>query len=266
MARDDIPEVFQEVINLGAPKKVFRTGCMAAGGKIGSAVAIVLILLLMVLFGILGPLLSDDPVSQIPSALFMIGMALLAAYLLWKPFQRAARSVQNTVVLYEGGFAVSSGGEKPRTFAWNTIRKVTAQITRHTLYGVIPAGTEYRLTVLGEDSEPVELDTPLDGVTELHQALRKHAVPHITAESLTQFREGKTLAFGPIRVNRSQGMLIKDTVLAWDSIREVQHGSGTLLIYPKSGGLFKTWMYKDGDIPNIDALLAVCGEMGVLKK
>jgi hypothetical protein len=266
MAKQDIPEVFQEVINLGAPKKVYRTGCFAAGGKIGGAVAIVLILLLMVLFGILGPFLSDDPVSQIPAALFMIGMALLAAYFLWKPFQRVARSLRNTAVLYDGGFAVSAGGEKARVFPWNAIRKVTARITRHTIYGLIPAGTEYKLTISGDDPEPVELDSPLDGVEELHRAIRANAIPRISTDAVAKFHEGQTLEFGPIRANRSQGLLIKDRVLGWNDIRDVQYGAGTLLISPKTGGLFAKYMYEDGAIANIDALLAVCREAGVKVK
>jgi hypothetical protein len=266
MAASDIPEAFQEVINLGAPKKVYRVGCLAAIGKAGSAAALAFILLLMVLFAIASPFLADDPVTGIAGGLFLLSGAMLAGYFFWKPFRRTARSLQNIVVLYEEGFAVSAGGERPRSFAWNAVRKVTAQIVRQTIYGIIPAGTDYRLTVWSDDPDPVELDSPLGGVEELYRAIRENAVPRITAEAVAQFREGKTLAFGPIRANRAQGMLLKDRVLAWGDIRDVQFGNRILLISPKSGGVFSKWMYEDGTVPNIDALLAVCREAGVAVK
>jgi hypothetical protein len=266
MSEPNLPDAFQSVIGLGAAKKVFRVGCWAAGQRIGSAAAILLILLLMVFFGVAGIFIADNPASGISGAVFMIAGALLAGYFLWKPFQRAARSLRNTVILYEGGLAVSSAGGKPRAFPWKDIHQVTVQITRQTIFGVIPAGTEYKLTVSDGGPDSVELDSPLSGVEELHQAIRSKAVPRISAEALEQFRDGKTVAFGPIRASRTQGLLLKNRTLAWDSIRNVNYGSRILLISPKTGGLFAKLMFEDGSIPNIDALLAICREAGVLPK
>ena len=112
----------------------------------------------------------------------------------------------------------------------------------------------------------MEPDSPLGGVEEIYQSIRSNAIPRISTEALGQFQEGKTIAFGPIRASRAQGLLVKNRALAWDSIRDVKYRNRILLISPKSGGLFATWMFEDGSIPNIDALLAICREAGVRQK
>jgi hypothetical protein len=267
MKDKDIPEAFRSVIRLGPAKRAFRVGRWAAAERIASAAGVVLILLFMLLSGIVFLFFSgDDSGMAIFGSLAAIAVALLSLYFLWKPFQRAARTLRAEAVLYQGGIAVSYGGDPPRALAWDDIRQVTARIVQHRIWGFLPAGREHRLTISDGGPEPVELDSPLDGIDELYQALRTNASPRIAAEALARFREGKPVEFGPIRANRVEGLSLKNRTLAWNSIRRIEWRDRIFYIRPKSGSLFGILMFEDGSIPNVDALLEICREARVTLK
>jgi hypothetical protein len=266
MRNQEIPDAFQGVTQLGPAKQAFRVGRWAAAERIASAAGIVLILLLMLGTATVYLFAGRDRASAAAGSLATIGVVLLAAYFLWKPFRRAARTLRAAAVLYEGGIAVSFGGDPPRALAWDDIRQVTAQIVQHSVWGLIPTGREYRLTVSNGGPEPVELDSPLGGIEQIYQAIQANAAPRISAEALARFREGGTVEFGPIRVDRMEGIRWKKGTLAWNAIRDIVFKNRTLCIYPSTGGLFGILMFEDGSIPNIDALLAVCREAGIEPK
>jgi hypothetical protein len=258
-----IPESFQSVIGLGQPKKVFRAGCSTIA-LTAAAVAITgMIVVLMMALAVASAFAKD---ANLLISLCLVGIGLAIGVGTALQLLRSYRSLRTVAVLYDGGFALSCGGEPPVVTAWNDIRQLTAQITQTTIYGFIRVSRECKYTIDTGQKGPVVIQTPMTGVEKLYEAIRENVMPRITASLRAQFQEGRTIEFGPVCVSRAEGIRAKNRAIPWSSVRKIQAANGLFKVTPKSGSLFGSIWIPTASIPNPDALLAICLEEAKTQK
>jgi hypothetical protein len=257
METSRIPETFQSVIGLGQPKKVFQAGCVNTASTFASAAFIGFIALLMVVLAVASAF-GEDP--NLLASLCLGGMGLAILVYIAFQFLRSFRWLRTAAVLYDGGFALSSGGEPPTLIAWNDVQGLTAKITQTNLYGFIRVNRECKYTIDTRQKGSVGIQTPMGGVEKLYQAIREKVMPRIIASLRPQFQEGRPIDFGPVSVSKAEGIHTKNRTIPWNAIRRVQVVNGAFSVTPKSGGLTGSIWILAGAIPNLDALLAICQE------
>jgi Family of unknown function (DUF6585) len=252
-----IPETFQSVIGLGRPKQVFRAGCANIASTVASAAIIGFFAVVMVVLAIASALEKD---ANFFVSFCLVGLGVAGGVYIAIQFFRSLRALRTAAVLYDGGFALSSGGEPPTIIAWNDVQQLTAKITQTNMYGFIRVSRECKYTIDIGPKGSVVIQTPMGGVEKLYQAIRENAMPRIVASLHSQFQEGRTLDFGPVSVSKADGIHTKNRTIPWSSIRSIQMENGAFKVTPKSGGMFGSVWILAGSIPNLDALLVICQE------
>jgi hypothetical protein len=178
--------------------------------------------------------------------LFVSVWAAWAAYSNWS---RAA-------VLYEKGLAFSDL-HGVQVWSWAEVTSIRCDITRT---GILPSrsGSVHMYWLTGEGGRQLILDDRLENVDVLAGLILDQVTPRILKGSLLHFQNGDDLSFGPLQINRSQGLCISGKRHAWDQIRDITVKHGSILVDLEEGGKGRrTITVPAAKVPNLEVFFSL---------
>lgn len=187
---------------------------------------------------------------------FAAGILAAALYWAW----RIVRHWNDKAVAYEQGLAHMSGGQLHK-LRWDEIESLQMRVIRHTVYGIIPAGTEHKYTITGRLGDRIKLDDNIGKVEQLFDEIRERAVPHILARSRQAFDAGAPVQFGAVSISKAQGLQYGKKRYGWDEIAQVRVVNGLLMIKTRKGGLFSGLNVAVPNLTNLDVLLTIVSDV-----
>lgn len=203
---------------------------------------------------------------ETPITAFLFISLLLLAFGLYGIWLMIAKWGQ-MAILYKNGFAYSNGSEV-FSFTWNNIAYITAWVVVMRVQGAIPVGTS-RLYTIANQSALVKLDGSLNKVDQLANEIRKNAFPYLISKYKQEFDADKTLQFGSIFINKSEGVRKGNRKYKWIDMLGIRVANGGIEFVPKKHASLASFSARFSNsisdtvknIPNIDVLLAMSNAM-----
>jgi hypothetical protein len=150
----------------------------------------------------------------------------LAALALWNSRRR--------VVLYPEGLSYSNlFGEKQ--IRWDDLDRFYYQATKQSI-NFIPVGTSYWLRLIDSQGQKIRFGSGLTKTAALASKLLELTQGPLLKRIATQFDNGVDVDFGPIRVNRQGGIVIRNSWgrlirIPWNEVRSYAIQSGHFYIW-----------------------------------
>ena len=160
------------------------------------------------------------------------------------------------LVRYRDGFAYRAGGKDIHTWRWDEVAVIQSHISRSAADSNGTVSMTHAFTLTNTNGDKVILDGGLSNVSAEAAAI-KHAVFALLGPALAQrYQADEALAFGPVTVQRQNGLQLEGTLFAWNAIADVQVKAGQFQVTLSDG---KTHAAHVSAIPNIEMLCQVIG-------
>ncbi len=190
--------------------------------------------------------------------LAMLGFALLmlavGLALLWS----LAARWRESIALYEGGFARSSG-KRLDVVRWEEIQALQMQVTEMSAYGVVPLSTVREYKIDTGAGRPLQLQGALyslRGIDELMAAIRANVLRVLLPRYRREYEGGTPVRFGPLTLDCVQGLTAGGKTFNLADVTVVVT-EGQVKIKPKKRGLFGGAGVPVKKVPNLDIFLAL---------
>ena len=159
------------------------------------------------------------------------------------------------MVRYRDGVAYRAGGKDVHTLRWDEVAVIQSNLTRQ--LGEHGMGwTQHEFTLTRQNGEKLILDDELKEVGGEAQAI-KAAVFALLGPALGQrYQAGEALTFGPVTVQRQNGLKLDGKSYAWDAIQDIKVESGRFKVTMRDG---KKHEARVSAIPNIELLCQMIG-------
>jgi hypothetical protein len=149
-----------------------------------------------------------------------------------------------------------------RQVLWKDVKNLHQHIVRHYYYMVIPAGTDYSVTLTLQGGEVLSFDNRLGKTKKLGQILQERLAEAHLPHYMAEIQAGKRVEFGTLSLDR-EGVYQQDKALKWDEVEKVTFNHKTLSI-GKKGSKWGSWAsVKTHEIPNAALFYAITRELGV---
>jgi hypothetical protein len=167
---------------------------------------------------------------------------------------------RQTLALYEQGLAMRDRAGLV-TCKWAETASLRIDLSRRTFAG-IGLGTMHRVTLVREDGERISFDGELAQADDALEKIRARLLPILYERFEPQFESGQAFVFGPIELQKQQGIRLKQKALDWPSLQKAIIDQGKLqLASSDSNGKIKEITIPVADIPNLDLLMAFIRQM-----
>jgi hypothetical protein len=162
----------------------------------------------------------------------------------------------SVVVRYHLGLAFRTHGPEVTLWRWGEVATIQSNLVDNYLrHGGLPrAAHEYTLT--HQAGAKVILDDALKDVETLGTVI-KDAVYRLIAPPLEQrYQQGEALAFGPVTIQRQNGLQLEGKLYAWDTIQNVDVNKGVLEVALRDGHKLAA---RVAQMPNLELLCQLIG-------
>lgn len=175
---------------------------------------------------------------------------LLAMVRLWK----------KCLVLYVGGLAYT-GYHGTQSYRWDQVASLRGSAIQRTLLG-FAFGNKASYSLITTSGQTIQLESDLAGIDEAVDAVREKLVPLLYERYHPGFASGQGYLFGPIGIQKSQGITIRQLTLPWTNLRSPAIKNGELRIPTRDAkGKDRVYSIPVSEIPNLDLLMAFLAEM-----
>jgi hypothetical protein len=116
--------------------------------------------------------------------------------------------------------------------------------------------TEREYTLIKKNGEKVILDDRLKQVGGEGEATKKAVYALIAPPLVKGYQAGETLTFGPVTVQRQNGLQLSGQAYAWDAIQDVRVEAGRFKVTLRDG---KKHEARVNAIPNLEVLCQIIG-------
>ena len=160
------------------------------------------------------------------------------------------------LVRYRDGFAFRAGmaGRDLQAWRWEEVAAIQSDL--HSWTDRTGSYVDREFTLTKTSGERVVLGDGLENVGEGAQAI-KHAVFALMGPALAQrYQAGETVTFGPVTIQRQNGLQLAGKLYAWNAIGDVQVKAGQFLVTLSDGTKHEA---RVSAIPNIEMLCQVIG-------
>lgn len=261
-----IPDAFSDVFGLGTPVSVYAAKKSRHKGALlvmfllfaGSGVA-----LLWGAYNAYTRYLKFGPAIMVSSltgpwilagVLFLIGLVIgWSAYSNWR----------KAAVVYQNGMAYRDR-KGLRSWAWNEFGSLTSAVTKHYTNGIY-TGTTHIYTLIKRDGEQFVLNDTIANVEELAAEIRQNIFPLLYDIYAQAYNEGKNCSFGPVKLNKTEGIQIGKKMYPWEDVEQVAIQKGTLSVKKKGGRWFSGASATAATIPNLEVMLSIVDQVVGLK-
>lgn len=163
----------------------------------------------------------------------------------------------NLMVRYRDGLAYRTGGKDVHTWRWDEVAVIQSNLTRHrSTHG--SGWTEHEYTLTKHSGEKLILDDGLKGVGRALASIKAAVFALIGPPLVQRYQAGEALTFGPVTVQRQNGLWLEGKPYAWDAIQDIKVESGRFKVTLRDR---KKHEVRASAIPNIELL---CQMIGVL--
>jgi hypothetical protein len=255
-----IPGAFKKVQGMGAPLEVFplKNAFLLRAGGVGLSI-------LCILGGIaaagMAGLDAYNRYYRHGPAVIWRGLALpliLALLLIVVGIFIASGLVsrwKKTLVLFEQGVAVRDR-EGLVACRWAEAASLRIAFSRRTFAG-IGLSTTRNVILVREDGERVCFDGDLRGADDALEKIRARLLPIFYERFEPEFEAGHAFVFGPIELQKKQGIRLKQKTMDWQALQKADIDQGRLQIATSdSSGKAREISVPVADIPNLDLLMA----------
>ncbi|HEX2733072.1 MAG TPA: DUF6585 family protein [Polyangiaceae bacterium] len=172
---------------------------------------------------------------------------------------------RKAAVVYQGGLAYSDN-DGPRSIPWSELSAIKSEVIKHYRNGMY-VGTTHRheLTARGQ---PWLVLTKNDfpDVAELAEQIGQGIFPQAYRASRHEWDAVRWLTFGPVSVNKTEGIRVQGETYAWSALTSLTVEKGCLHIVPRDPTLWSRMTGKGKiDIalmPNFPVLMAIVEKAG----
>jgi len=170
----------------------------------------------------------------------------------------ASWNSQRRVVLYAEGLSYSNLlGE--RQVRWDSVRRLYYQATKMSV-NFIPVGTVYWIRIIDDRGQKIRFGSGLVKAALLATKVLELAQGPLLNRIATEFGAGADIEFGPVRVNRESGIVIKKLWgrtkhIPWNEVHSYRIERGSIYIWRT--GEKRVAGIPISKVPNAFALLAL---------
>ncbi len=158
----------------------------------------------------------------------------------------------SALVHYRDGVAYQTGGKDVHTMRWDEVAVIQSDIVSS--HGSMAAQHQYTLTKTS--GEKLILDDRLKNVGVALDSIKAMTFGRLGPEFVRRYQAGEALTFGPVTVQRQNGLQMDGKLYAWDTIQDVRVEFGRLKLTMRDG---KKHEVRTSLIPNIELLCQVIG-------
>jgi hypothetical protein len=246
-----VPSVFKTVTALGEPISVYRSDRQRIRHRFFIILAVglpFLVLALWELFFYRGPF---PPLFVGLIIVILVGMLAAA--------RRAGVQWRDTAIVYYGGLAYFNG-KTIFIFEWDQIADITVDMTA-TSDGKDTVATVRHYTITHQNGKQLQLDKMILRFGELCDQVREKTFPYLMAVNRQAFLYGKLVRFGPVAMDKEQGIWVGDNRLRWRDIGQIAVERQYVVVKPKPGRKLRAMRTEVLGVPNLDVCLALAEEM-----
>jgi hypothetical protein len=161
----------------------------------------------------------------------------------------------SVMVRYRDGLAYRTGGKEVHTLRWDEIAVIQSNLSRHAgTHG--GSWTEHEYTLTRQGGEKLILDDSLKEVGGEAQAIKAAVFRRIGPPLVGRYQAGEAMTFGPVTVQRQNGLQLDGKPYAWAAIQDVRVESGRFKVTLRDG---KKHEARVSAIPNIELLCQMIG-------
>jgi len=159
------------------------------------------------------------------------------------------------LVRYRDGVAYRTGGKDVHSLRWDEVAVIQSNVTYHQgSRGLGYKQHEYTLTKTG--GEKLILDDGLKGVPGAAHTIKNAVFAQMGPAQTERYQSGEAMTFGPLTVQRQNGLKLDGTLYAWDTIQDVRVESGRFKVTLRNG---KKHEARVSAIPNLELLCRLIG-------
>jgi hypothetical protein len=159
------------------------------------------------------------------------------------------------MVRYRDGLAYRTGGKDVHTLRWDEVAVIQSNLTRQRSSRGL-GWTVHEYTLTKNSGEKLILDEGLKEVGGEAQAI-KAAVFALMGPPLGQrYQAGEALTFGPVTVQRQNGLQLDGKPYAWAAIQDIKVESGRFKVTLRDGKKHEAHV---SAIPNVELLCQMIG-------
>jgi hypothetical protein len=158
------------------------------------------------------------------------------------------------MVRYRDGLAYQTGGKDIHLLRWDEVAVIQSNITRQ--HSAHSEWTQHECTLTKLSGETLILDEGLDLMGDALFWIRASVVALMGPRLGQRYQAGEALTFGPVTVQRQNGLQLDGKLYAWDAIQDMKVESGRFKMTQRDG---KKREARASAIPNIELLCQVIG-------
>ena len=155
------------------------------------------------------------------------------------------------LVCYREGLAYRTGGKDVHTWRWDEVAVIQSNIWRRT-----HQTSKHEYTLAKRGGETLVLDDGLKDVGVALDSIKAAVFALIRPPLVQRYQAGQALTFGPVTVQRQNGLQLDGKPYAWDAIQDIKVDSGRLKITLRDG---KKHEARVSAIPNFELLCQTIG-------
>ncbi|HEX9674764.1 MAG TPA: DUF6585 family protein [Anaerolineales bacterium] len=156
------------------------------------------------------------------------------------------------VIAHQRGLRILRGSRE-LAVPWENVLHVYTSGVRYGVPGVI-WGSRAALLLETSDRQRLRLSQAIEGLVELIQTVKRNVYPRLLASYTREYRSGKGLPFGPIRLT-PQGVQKGRRSLGWGDLEAARIRDGRIEMKPKAGKRLGAIRASADSVPNVEICL-----------
>lgn len=161
----------------------------------------------------------------------------------------------NALVRYRDGLAYHGGGKEVHSMRWEEMAVIVSNLWRHASeHGL--GYTEHEYTLTKTSGDKLVLDDGLKGVEELAEQIKLAVFARLAPPLAARYQSGEALTFGPVTIQRQNGLQLDGKLYGWDAIQDLKVESGRFQLTLRTG---KKHEARVSAIPNLELLCQLIG-------
>ena len=154
------------------------------------------------------------------------------------------------LVVYQDGFAYQAGGKEVKLWRFEDVAAIQTKVEDHSPTMV------HEFTLFRTNGEAVILDDEVQAVQAAADQIKLAVFKDLVTRFVQQYEAGVTQTFGPVTVQKQNGLQLWNHRYAWEDIQnaQVQFGEFKVMLNDNKKATVRT-----SEIPNIELLGRVIG-------
>jgi hypothetical protein len=160
------------------------------------------------------------------------------------------------LVRYHDGLAYRGHGKEVHTWRWDEVAAILSNTREHVGSHAGLTWSEHEYTLAKSSGEKLILDDGLTDIEPLIQAVKAAVFARVAPPLAQRYQAGEALAFGPVTIQRQNGLQMDGKLYAWGAIQDVKLDDGLLKVTLRTGQKHET---RVSAIPNVEILGQIIG-------